>query len=711
MFLSTFQASGLVPVTKAGSVAVRASAQMQELPAVSVGREDDEMRLSLYSKLTWVYVAVSKIARTAAGVPLRAVRTLDNGEEQAIPNDPKVKVIRSPMPPYVSKRFLMEWTIASLMLTGKSYWEVWPSIFNPKFIFPLHPEYTVPVPDRQRYISGFRYVAPKTGEVIPIGVENVVWFRFPSPTDDYDGQSPLRAGSLAASTDLVASKMNLALLFNQGRPSGVLASESPLSKIAFERLQEQFLAKHGGPWKSGKPLILEQGLKYQAVGLPPKDMEYLNGRSFTRDEILALYSVPPTVAGVKSANFATAQIEDRKFWEQAIMPTMSVVTETIDAMMFPDEGVTLKPDYSEVMALQEDKEKREARLEKEFDRGIITRNEYRKAIGYAEDPNGNVFFIKSGLVALGEDGKPETPEPTLPQIEGPSGEDGNDSPGDGEDEKSLIGLTDKAIKLFTQIEVERREGIWKGIDARRVRAEEQFAVDVARLFRGQRERVQTNLEQFINDHPNDPIPMELVFPLNDEIRIFRETILPVHTKAYLRFVREAMRRGQGKEAKATDLETFIDFGVQDEGARNFLSTKAFKFADFVSRTTMELLRRTLGEGFEEGENITSLQERVQETFADTVRSTSSRALAIARTEIGIVQGVGTVDGYREVGIEEHEWLSSGDEVVRGTHRIDGEVVRLGQKFSNGLEHPGDPNGAPGEIINCRCTTLAVIKRR
>jgi hypothetical protein len=38
----------------------------------------------------------------------------------------------------------------------------------------------------------------------------------------------------------------------------------------------------------------------------------------------------------------------------------------------------------------------------------------------------------------------------------------------------------------------------------------------------------------------------------------------------------------------------------------------------------------------------------------------------------------------------------------------GQIVRVGDQFSNGLRYPGDRTGEIAEWINCRCTTVPFI---
>jgi hypothetical protein len=94
-----------------------------------------------------------------------------------------------------------------------------------------------------------------------------------------------------------------------------------------------------------------------------------------------------------------------------------------------------------------------------------------------------------------------------------------------------------------------------------------------------------------------------------------------------------------------------------------------------------------------------------------------RAALIAQTELAQSENTGIYEGYKEVGIEEIEWLAhrdgrSGDRHHEKMHKV---RVRVGEYFTtplgNKLRYPGDPMGPIKETISCRCTTRAVIQRR
>lgn len=108
------------------------------------------------------------------------------------------------------------------------------------------------------------------------------------------------------------------------------------------------------------------------------------------------------------------------------------------------------------------------------------------------------------------------------------------------------------------------------------------------------------------------------------------------------------------------------------------------------------------------ESLPELTENLQRVFG----SKEARAATIANTEGGIATNGGIYAQFEEAGVEEIEWHSRDDEATRPTHAaLHGKRIKLGQRFANGLRYPLDPEGAPGEIINCRCEPLATKYKR
>lgn len=112
----------------------------------------------------------------------------------------------------------------------------------------------------------------------------------------------------------------------------------------------------------------------------------------------------------------------------------------------------------------------------------------------------------------------------------------------------------------------------------------------------------------------------------------------------------------------------------------------------------------------QGENIEALADRIAVVTTDSSRKS---ALRNAATMFTSAQNGGRYDAIKRanrLGIEcDRRWIATHDGHTRKSHReIDGDVAKIGQLFRNGLEFPGDPNGKPEEVYNCRCAVVAAF---
>lgn len=113
----------------------------------------------------------------------------------------------------------------------------------------------------------------------------------------------------------------------------------------------------------------------------------------------------------------------------------------------------------------------------------------------------------------------------------------------------------------------------------------------------------------------------------------------------------------------------------------------------------------------QGESIPNIADRLARRVGD---NNHKAAIRNARTMITGAENAGRVDGYKraeDMGIEmQQQWVATLDSRTRHSHRMmDGETVDVGEEFSNGCKYPGDPDGEPAEIYNCRCTLIASLK--
>jgi len=150
----------------------------------------------------------------------------------------------------------------------------------------------------------------------------------------------------------------------------------------------------------------------------------------------------------------------------------------------------------------------------------------------------------------------------------------------------------------------------------------------------------------------------------------------------------------------------ISFDLQRPEIMTWLDWKLENSASEIIRATREAVEERLREGLEEGEGIPQLADRIRDLFEETYKH---RAETISRTEVISANNKASLEAMRQAGIKTKTWLTAIDERTREAHIIaDGQQVGIDEKFKVGgeeLEFPGDPNGSPENIINCRCTII------
>jgi SPP1 gp7 family putative phage head morphogenesis protein len=143
----------------------------------------------------------------------------------------------------------------------------------------------------------------------------------------------------------------------------------------------------------------------------------------------------------------------------------------------------------------------------------------------------------------------------------------------------------------------------------------------------------------------------------------------------------------------------VSFDRLQPGLAAFVESHAAELVTQVTATTKDAIRAALGEALVEGEGIPSITKRLREASAFS----RDRAALIARTEVTRVTNGGqraTLEAWsKETGdMVRKRWLTANDARVRAAHRVmEGETRAIDEAFSNGLQHPGEPN--------CRCTLV------
>lgn len=255
-------------------------------------------------------------------------------------------------------------------------------------LYALRPERVSVEPDANGWPVAFRY---RVGaQVQRLAAEDargraaLVHIKAFHPLDDHYGLGCLGAAAGAIAVHNAAARWNKALLDNAARPSGALVYDpgdgGVLSRDQFDRLRAEMEAGFAGAANAGRPMLLEGGLKWQAMSLTPADMDFNGPKAQAAREIALAFGVPPMLLGLPGDNtYANYREANRALWRLSILPLAErILAELSQGLGGHFAEPALSVDLDRVPALAEDRERLWGQVSgAEF----LTREEKRAMVG------------------------------------------------------------------------------------------------------------------------------------------------------------------------------------------------------------------------------------------------------------------------------------------------------------------------------------------
>lgn len=205
-----------------------------------------------------------------------------------------------------------------------------------------------------------------------------------------------------------------------------------------------------------------------------------------------------------------------------------------------------------------------------------------------------------------------------------------------------------------------------------------------------------------DDVSRSSILSDLRGSIDDMASVVFDEVEPAAQAARIKLINDL--RLQGRQlARSTLPSTTVDL----------LRNQVFVASQSTIRRMTGDVMEVLADSYSKGLSIYDTTRRLESVFEDMRGWELER---IARTEIQGSQNLSSYMSDLELGVVYHMWMTALDNRVRGLGRYDranhialhGQIVRVGEPFSNGLQFPGDRNAPISEWINCRCFTVPYL---
>ena len=291
-------------------------------------------------QLSAVYACIRLLSETLAQLPLNVIETTTDGN-RPVPDHPVAVLLRDSPNPWMTSFNFRQMLQSHVSGWGNGYAFIERAGSGyPLGIYPLLPDRTDPELDNGTLI--YKTVINNTEETLrPDMVLHVSSMGY----DGLRGWSPLSMFKEAISVGLATQRFGARFFGSGANLSGVLQhpgrlkrkAEKPDDPSPIDRLREQFAALYGGIHNSHSVAVLEEGMQYARIGIPPEDSQFLETRKFTISDVARIYNVPShMINDLERATFNNISELSIGFLRYTMTPWLVRWEQELNRKLFPE---------------------------------------------------------------------------------------------------------------------------------------------------------------------------------------------------------------------------------------------------------------------------------------------------------------------------------------------------------------------------------------
>lgn len=398
-------------------IRVGGSSKTMELDTEKLASNDDEIldfRMEHVSltretamKVTALNEGINQIADTIAALPVYLYKREDNCSRQKV-NDKRNKLLNLENSKHSTSYNMKKNLIMDFLFYGNGYLDINKDVKN-EIISLMHIPYKdiqlIDVNSINKRYAEYQYsywgMTNEFHEVLNL-VRNPY-------RDSLNGVGVLEEGSMAleGATGLDEYSKNV---INTGfNARGVIESEKIMSKPSRQSLNTMLKRFFSGGKNSGKILILDDGMKFKGLSLSPADMNLLQQKSFTVEDIARLLKMPSYMLGASGSSMVYSNVEQTQlmFLQMTIDPILRLVEDTFNKYLLTEDekesGFFFE--FSTQNMLRTTPEKEITMYVNAVKGSLLTVNEARKKLNWNDLKGMDRPIVMSGTCTINENGE------------------------------------------------------------------------------------------------------------------------------------------------------------------------------------------------------------------------------------------------------------------------------------------------------------------
>ena len=345
---------------------------------------------------TAVYACVRILAETIASLPLHTYRYTDSGKEKALEH-PLYYLLHNEPNPEMTSFVFRETLMSHLLLWGNAYAQIIRDGAGKVLsLYPLMPDQMTV----DRTAKGeLYYLYTKEGQSYPLRADEVLHI----PGLGFDGligYSPIAMAKNAIGMALATEEYGATFFSNGANPGGVLEHPGVVKDPA--RVRESWNSVYQGTKNAHRVAVLEEGMSFKPIGIPPEQAQFLETRKFQTEEICRIFRVPPhLVADLDKATFSNIEHQSISFVVHTIRPWLVRIEQSLNKALLSDSEKKLY--FSSFLVdglLRGDYSSRMLGYATGIQNGFLSPNDVRTLENMNTIPYGDIYAMNGNMLKL-----------------------------------------------------------------------------------------------------------------------------------------------------------------------------------------------------------------------------------------------------------------------------------------------------------------------
>lgn len=605
----------------------------------------------MYRSQPNIRTCVDFLSRNIAQLGLQVFRRISNTDRERLLDHPLTKLLNMPLPPVmkVTKYRHIESTMGDLGIYFNAFWLKLRQENLVTGLIRVPPEFILPegglIPSRYllRMSTGNKFFPP----------EDIVHFKGYNPENPIAGLSPLETLRRILAEEYASGQYRQELWLNGARMKGFI--KRPLNAPTWgDDARERFIAEfnqlYAGPGNGGSTAVLEEGMEWQDASFDSQETEYIQGRKLTREECARAYHIPlPMVGILDNATFSNITEQHQNLYQDSLGPWLESIQQDIELQLMTDflnvEDVYVE--FNMMEKLKGDFNEQVKTLQSAVGRPWMTADEARARMNLPSLGGDAAELVTPLNVVVGGQASPQdsTPDEFAPPPEGlPK-------------EKKSKGISFVNNNL-------------------RNRHQQRFSATLSKHYRRQ--------EAYLVNKVPKARKNDIGGLWWDSERWNRELSLDLFR----------LNGSFAMDWANRVIDAGIDVGDQvifEQQMSQWILEHSQAQARNMNNKTMEAVAAAL--------KLDDPNQAVKDVF-EMAATTWAISEAVSMTTS--IMNFGANEAAKAGRLRKKMWVVTSNN-PRDSHKaINGEVVGIRDKFSNGLKWPGDPAGSGEDNANCQC---------